>query len=311
MHGGSVVVVGTGGAGLRAALELQRAGNQVWVVSKGAAGASGATPSALFSYCSASPSDPSNSVELFREDVLRSGLTVNDPLLVELMCRDGYRRMEDLDRLGMSWARSSSGEFALSWLPGHSVARAFYVDRRTGKALSMTLLRACLRTGVRFVQYHAVLDLLVDGGRAAGLVLLDWVRGEAVVWRCDGVIIASGGAPGIYRLHTNPPGQTGDGMAAILRAGGELVDMEFMQMYPTVLVHPPAAYGMEIATGHLMAAGARLFNRKGEEFFNRWEKDPWVKLPGMFWPAPSPERYLRAGGPTLEVCIWTLVTSPR
>lgn len=274
MHDCSVVVVGTGAAGLRAALELQRAGIQVLIVSKGAAGASGATPSALFSYCSASPTDPSNSLELFREDVLRSGLTVNDPLLVELMCRDGYSRLEDLACLGMPWTRSSNGELARSWLPGHTVARAFYVDRRTGKALSMTLLRPCLLAGVQFVQYQAALDLLVDGGMVVGLVMLDWVSGEAAVWRCDAVIIASGGAPGIYRLHTNPPGQTGDGMALLLRAGGELVDMEFMQMYPTVLVHPPAAYGIEMATGHLMAAGARLLNRYGEEFFNRWEKGP-------------------------------------
>jgi len=269
-----VVVVGTGAAGLRAALELKGAGVPVLVVSKGAAGASGATPSALFSYCAAVPEDPSNSISLFQSDVLRSGLGVNDPKLVEALCRDSYPRLQDLTRLGMPWTRSSSGEPALAWLPGHSVSRAFYADHRTGQALSNTLLSACVKAGIPFRQYHAVLDLLTDRGRVAGLVLLDWISGEAAVWPCNAVILACGGAAAIFRLHTNPPGQTGDGMALALRAGGELVDMEFMQMYPTVLVYPPAAFGHEVATGRLMAAGARLLNRHGEEFFHRWEKGP-------------------------------------
>ncbi len=268
----SVVIIGTGGAGLRAALELRRAGVEVVVVSKGAAGASGATPSGLYSYCTSKPGDSTNPPERFREDVLRSGLTVNDPLLVDCLCRDGYARLLDLADWGMPWDRSANGEIDHSQLPGHSASRAFFVDRRTGQAMSQTLLRACLKAGVRFVQYQATLDLLCDGGRVRGLVMLDWVNGEAAVWECEVVILASGGAPGIYRLTTNPPGQTGDGMALALRAGGDLVDMEFMQMYPTVLVHPPSVYGMEFATAQLLAAGARLLNRNGEEFFSRWEK---------------------------------------
>ena len=270
----AVVVLGSGGAGLRAALELKQAGLDVWVVSKGAADASGATPSGLFSYCTGNPADPANSVERFREDVLRSGLTVNDPLLVDAYSRDGYARLQDLARMGMPWTRSADGEIARAWLPGHSVNRAFHVDWRTGKAMSTTLLRACVKAGVRFSQYEMALDLLVEEGKVKGLVMLNWIEGKAFVWNCDAVILATGGAPAMFRLHTNPPGQTGDGMAMVLRAGGELVDMEFMQMYPTALVFPPAAYGMEIATGRLLAAGGRLFNRHGEEFFQRWEKGP-------------------------------------
>jgi succinate dehydrogenase/fumarate reductase flavoprotein subunit len=199
---------------------------------------------------------------------------VNDPSLVDLLCRDGYARLEDLRQLGMPWARSVDGEITRANLPGHSVPRAFYVDRRTGQAMSMALLRACVQAGARFLQYHAVLDFVVDRGALRGLIILDWVSGQAAVWECDTVILGAGGAPGIYRLNTNPPGQSGDGMALILRAGGELVDMEFMQMYPTVLVHPPAAYGMDFPSGLLLGAGARLLNRRGEEFFHRWEERP-------------------------------------
>lgn len=268
----SVIVLGTGGAGLRAALELQRAGLQVLVVSKGSAEASGATPSGLLSLCAASPEDPSNSVEVFEKDILKSGLTVENPALAAMLARDSYARLQDLVKLGMPWTRSVTGELDHIWLPGHSAKRAFYADKRTGKALSMTLLRACLQAGVQFLQYHAALDLVVEGGNVAGLVMLDWVHGQVAVWKCNAIIVASGGAPAIYRLHTNPPGQTGDGMAILLRAGGELVDMEFLQMYPTALVYPPAAYGVELATGQVLAMGARLLNRYGEEFFNRWEK---------------------------------------
>jgi succinate dehydrogenase/fumarate reductase flavoprotein subunit len=269
-----VVVIGTGGAGLRAALELRRAGVPVVILSKGAAGASGATPSGLYSYCVGRPGDPANPPDLFYQDVLRSGLTVNDPSMVGFLCQDGYARLEDLLHLGMPWARSADGEITRGSLQGHSAPRAFSVDRRTGQAMSTALLRACLQAGASFLQYHAVLDFIVDRGALRGLAVLDWVNGQAAVWECDTVILATGGAPGIYRLHTNPPGQSGDGMALILRAGGELVDMEFMQMYPTVLVHPPAAMGMDLPSGLLLRAGARLVNRRGEEFFHRWEKGP-------------------------------------
>jgi succinate dehydrogenase/fumarate reductase flavoprotein subunit len=272
MAGRSVIVLGTGGAGLRAALELYRAGIVVRVVSKGAPGASGATPSAIFSYCCAVPGDPANPSGLFRDDLLRSGLTVNDPHLVEWMCRDGYPRLQDLVQLGMPWSRSAEGDFDRANLPGHSATRAFHAGWRTGKALSTTLLKACLRAGIPFSQYHFALDVKIDEEGKIGLVMLDWLRGEAAVWECDALILATGGASAIYRLHTNPPGQTGDGMAMALRAGGEAVDMEFMQMYPTVLVHPPAVYGMEIATGRLFSAGARLLNRHGEDFYHRWEQ---------------------------------------
>jgi succinate dehydrogenase/fumarate reductase flavoprotein subunit len=270
----SVIIIGTGGAGLRGALELRGAGVRVVVVSKGGAGISGATPSGLYSYCAADPSDPSNPPDLFREDILRSGLTVNDPLLVDFLCRDGYARLQDLAAWGMPWERSADGAIARTQLPGHCAPRAFFVDRRTGHAMTQTLLRACRSVGVEFVQYHAALDLVLEEGRICGLILLDWVKGEPSLWKCDALIVASGGAAGLYRLNTNPPGQTGDGMGLILRAGGELVDMEFMQMYPTVLVHPPAAYGQEFASAQLLAAGAFLLNRKGEEFFSRWEDIP-------------------------------------
>ena len=262
-----IIVLGTGGAGLRAALESRKASVDTVVVTKGAAGKSGATPSGLFSYCCACPNDPSNPPELFREDFLRSGVGVNDPQMVEFMCRDGYARLNDLIEMGMPWTRETGGQLARAWLPGYSVPRAFYVGRRTGMALSNTLLRACLQADVRFVQYHVALDLVAD----MGLVMLDLVSGEATMWECDAVVVATGGAVSIYQLNSNPPGQTGDGMALLLRAGGELVDMEFIQTYPTVLVHPPGAFGIEVPTGTILKAGACLLNRHGSEFFNRWE----------------------------------------
>lgn len=274
MCGYSVIVLGSGAAGLRAALELKQAGLEVLVVSKGAAEASGATPSAVFSYCTGNPSDPANSVECFREDVLRSGITVNDSLMVDFLCRNGYASLQDLAHMGMPWTRNKKGDLDQAYLPGHSVSRAFHVGWQTGKVLSNTLLQACLKAGIRFAQYKMAVDFLINKDRIEGLVMLDWLQGEASVWKCDALILATGGAPAIYRLHTNPPGQTGDGMAMVLRAGGELVDMEFMQMYPTVLVFPPAVYGKQISTGRLLAAGALLLNRDGKDFFNRWETGP-------------------------------------
>jgi len=277
MHNPSILVLGTGGAGLRAALQLRRAGFSVVVTTKGGAGASGATASGIFSYCCARPGDPSNPPELFRQDTLNSGLTVNDPALVDLLCRDGFARLQDLVEMGLPWTRTPEGDLAVAWLPGHEVARAYHSGRRIGKAMSDTLLRASLGEGVRFQQHKVAIELLVERGSVVGVAMLDVMSGEATAWRCDAVVVASGGAPAIYQLHTNPPGQTGDGMALLLRAGGELVDMEFMQMYPTVLVCPEAVHGMELPTGRILSQGARLLNRHGEKFYGRWENGPMGK----------------------------------
>lgn len=270
----TVLVLGTGAAGMRAAIELRRSGIRAIAVSKGSAAASGATPSALYSYCCGREGDPQNSPERFREDVLRSGLTVNDPDLVELLVRDGFPRLEDLTDMGMPWTRDAGGDYDLGMLPGHSAPRAFHVGRSTGRALQATLTREGLKAGVEFLQYHVALDLIMRDGKVAGAILLDLLSGQAVYQPCAAVVIATGGFAGVFGLNTNPPGATGDGLAMVLRAGGELADMEFMQMYPTVLVAPPRVAGMEIPTGQILSAGARLLNRDKEEFFGRWEKMP-------------------------------------
>lgn len=270
----TVLILGTGAAGMRAAIELRRSGIRAIAVSKGAASASGATPSALYSYCCGREGDPQNSPERFREDVLRSGLSVNDPDLVELLARDGFPRLEDLTEMGMPWTRAEGGDYDLGMLPGHSAPRAFHVGRSTGRALTATLTREGLKAGVEFLQYHVALDLIMRNGKVAGAILLDLVSGQAVFQPCGAVVIATGGFAGVFGLNTNPPGATGDGLAMVLRAGGELADMEFMQMYPTVLVAPPRVAGMEIPTSQILSADAKLLNRDKEEFFGRWEKVP-------------------------------------
>ena len=238
----TVLILGTGAAGMRAAIELRRSGIRAIAVSKGAASASGATPSALYSYCCGREGDPQNSPERFREDVLRSGLSVNDPDLVGFL-PETASQARDLTEMGMPWTRAEGGDYDLGMLPGHSAPRAFHVGRSTGRALTATLTREGLKAGVEFLQYHVALDLIMRNGKVAGAILLDLVSGQAVFQPCGAVVIATGGFAGVFGLNTNPPGATGDGLAMVLRAGGELADMEFMQMYPTVLVAPPRSRG--------------------------------------------------------------------
>ena len=255
------VVLGGGAAGLRAAITLRDAGLPVQVLVKGAAGPSGATPSALFSYCCGQPGDPANPPELFYDDVMRAGHGINDPALVSLL-RDAYPRLLELTGMGMPWTLTPDGDYERVGLPGHHAQPRF--PRGTAHRQSPFGCPHALRARPRRLlpPVRPRPRPVVRRAHRRGLAVLDLRTGQATAWPCGAVIVATGGArpsTGSTRTRRARPGTAWPWCCA---PGASCWTWSSCRCTP-VLVHPPGAYGMEIATGRILSAGTRLVNRDG------------------------------------------------
>ena len=273
--GHDVVVVGSGAAGLRAAIAAAEHGARVAVVTKGSLLYSGASASANFSYCACfGYAGAADTAEAYAADIVASGHGLADPTLALRLAEEAGHEADTVERWGVAWRRGEDGRHLLATFGGHRFPRAIHVGLRTGKALMTALGRRARALGVTVHDHSLALEILRHDGAAAGVLLLDLRRGALLVLPAGAVVLATGGNVAMYALHTNPDEVTGDGIALAHAAGATLVDVEFVQSYPTVLIAPPAARGLHYPTGRLLGFGARLLNGAGEEFFHRYESQP-------------------------------------
>jgi fumarate reductase (CoM/CoB) subunit A len=273
--GYDVVVVGSGAAGLRAAIAAAEAGARVCVVTKGSLLYSGASASANFSYCARfGYFGAEDTAEAFAADIIASGHGLADPALALRLAEQAGREADAVEGWGVRWKRDAEGRHQLATFGGHRFHRAIHVGLRTGKALMVALGRRAAALGVAVRDHSVALEIVVRDGAASGLLLLDLRQGALVALPARAVVLATGGNVAMYALHTNPDELTGDGIALAHAAGATLVDVEFVQSYPTVLLAPPAARGLHYPTGRLLGFGARLLNGRGEEFFGRYDTVP-------------------------------------
>ncbi|HEV7265493.1 MAG TPA: FAD-binding protein [Falsiroseomonas sp.] len=267
-----VVVVGSGAAGRRAAIAAAEAGARVCIVTKGSLLYSGASASANFSYCASfGYFGAGDTAEAYAADVLASGHGLAEPTLALRLAEEAGREADTVEGWGVRWRRDADGRHQRATFGGHRFHRAIHVGLRTGKALMVALGRRAQALGVEVRDHSVALEVLVSDGVAAGLLLLDLRQAALVALSAGAVVLATGGNVAMYALHTNPDELTGDGIALAHAAGATLLDVEFVQSYPTVLLSPPAARGLHYPTGRLLGFGARLLNGKAEEFFGRYE----------------------------------------
>ncbi len=264
-----VLIVGSGGAGLRAAIEARRAGVDVIVMSKGALGRSGATitASADVSVDSASarrifgfPGELKDSPEVFLEDVLRGGKYLNNRRLAQVMCEEAPARVEEMAQWGAHFEH-------LYITPGHTYPRGLWIK---GKNFVNTLVRQVRRAGVKAMDHTMAVDLIKVSGRIAGVLAMDLASGQLVAVRAKSVVLATGGGMAAYPITTAPNDLVGDGIAMAYRAGAEIVDAEF-PMFLLGMLAPPALVGMNYPFALLMRLSAHLYNREGERFMERWD----------------------------------------
>lgn len=257
-----VVVVGSGIAGLTAALRARALGHDVTVVTKSALPdgstryAQGGIAAALF---------PDDSVEAHIADTLRAGAGLNVREAVEALCTDGPVRVRELIGLGAAFDREGA-DLARGLEAAHSSARVLHAGGdATGAELERALLAAVRAARIPTVEHAFLADVVVRDGRAAGVSLR--VGDAALTLDADAVVLATGGWGRLYAHTTNPAVATGDGVAAAWRAGALLADLEFTQFHPTAL-HAPGAGGAGafLISEAVRGEGAVLRNARGERF---------------------------------------------
>jgi L-aspartate oxidase len=254
----NVVVVGSGIAGLTAALHAYEAGHAVTVVTKGALG-DGCTSLAQGGV--AGMYGAADSAAQYAADTLVAGAGLSDPAAVDVLVQDAAARIAELIARGVAFDRSPEGDLMLGREAAHAHARIVHAGGdATGRAIAEALVAAVRRTDITVVEGAFLSDVLLDDRVARGIrTLVDDAESDL---SADAVILATGGAGHLYAHTTNPEGATGDGIAAALRAGAAVADLEFVQFHPTILAEGPAFLVSEAVRGE----GATLLDADGRRF---------------------------------------------
>jgi succinate dehydrogenase / fumarate reductase flavoprotein subunit len=256
-----VLIIGGGGAGLVSALSAHEAGAEVIVVSKTlptrsqTSMAQGGMNAVL---------GDNDSVANHMADTLKSSAGLGNEGRIAFLCENAPDAVRWCNTIGLPFSRDASGEIARRRLGGASAPRACYAQDYTGLKLLHTLYDQCLKAGITFMNERFLLNIIVDEetNRALGATCLNIPTGDVEEIRADSVILATGGYGALYGKHsTNSVGSTGDGIAAAIRAGARLADLEFIQFHPTALKSSSILIS-ESARG----AGGFLLNAKHERF---------------------------------------------
>jgi succinate dehydrogenase / fumarate reductase flavoprotein subunit len=260
-----VLVVGAGGAGLRAAIEAANAGVSVGLICKSLLGkahtvmAEGGMAAALAN------NDERDNWKVHFADTMRGGQYVNNWRMAEIHAKEAPDRVRELEGWGAVFDRTPDGRINQRNFGGHRYPRLAHVGDRTGLELIRTLQDHTVYLGVTVHMEHTVISLLLDGGRAAGVVAYDRERGRFHVIGARAVVLATGGVGRAYKITSNSWEGTGDGHALAFRAGAELIDMEFIQFHPTGMVWPPSVKGILVTEG-VRGEGGVLKNSEGRRF---------------------------------------------
>jgi succinate dehydrogenase / fumarate reductase flavoprotein subunit len=260
-----VLVIGAGGAGLRAAIAASAAGVSVGVVCKSLLGkahtvmAEGGVAAALANV------DDRDSWKVHFADTMRGGQYLNDPRMAELHAREAPDRVRELEAWGALFDRTKDGRILQRNFGGHAYPRLAHVGDRTGLEMIRTLQDHGIHQGITFHMECTVTRLLTDGGRVVGAFGYERERGRFRVYRAGAVVLATGGIGRAYRITSNSWEYTGDGLALAYDAGAELVDMEFLQFHPTGMVWPPSVRGILVTEG-VRGEGGVLLNKEGRRF---------------------------------------------
>jgi len=264
-HEHDVLVIGAGGAGLRAAIGAAAEGVRVGLVCKSLLGkahtvmAEGGVAAALANV------DDRDSWRVHFADTMRGGQYLNNWRMAELHAREAPERVRELEAWGALFDRTADGKILQRNFGGHRYPRLAHVGDRTGLEMIRTLQDHGIHQGIDVHMECTALTLLKDGERVAGVFGYDRERGRFRLFKAKAVILATGGIGRAYRITSNSWEYTGDGHALAYEAGAELMDMEFVQFHPTGMVWPPSVRGILVTEG-VRGEGGVLKNREGRRF---------------------------------------------
>ena len=264
-----VLVIGAGGAGLRAAIEARAEGASVALVCKSLLGkahtvmAEGGIAAALGNV------DPNDNWQVHFRDTMRGGKLLNNWRMAELHAKEAPECVKELEGWGALFDRTPEGKISQRNFGGHTYPRLAHTADRTGLEMIRTLQDKVIHTGVKVYMECTVYRLLTSGGRVVGAVGYWRESGKPVLFRAKATVVATGGIGKAWQITSNSWEYTGDGHAMALEAGADLLDMEFMQFHPTGMVWPPSVRGTLITEG-VRGEGGILKNAKGERFMFRY-----------------------------------------
>ena len=260
-----VLVIGAGGAGLRAAIAASTAGAKVGLVCKSLLGkahtvmAEGGVAAALANV------DDRDNWKVHFADTVRGGQYVNNWRMAQLHAKEAPDRVRELEAWGALFDRTPDGRILQRNFGGHKYPRLAHVGDRTGLEMIRTLQDHSIHQGIDVHMECTILQLLTDGGRVSGAVGYDRERGRFRLFRAKAVVLATGGIGRAYSITSNSWEYTGDGQALAYHAGAALQDMEFVQFHPTGMIWPPSVRGILVTEG-VRGEGGVLLNRLGKRF---------------------------------------------
>src|SRR5213596_4124377 len=264
-HEHDVIVIGAGGAGLRAAIEASAAGVSVGLVCKSLLGkahtvmAEGGIAAALANV------DNRDNWKVHFADTMRGGQYVNNWRMAELHAKESPARVRELEAWGAVFDRTADGRILQRNFGGHKYARLAHVGDRTGLEMIRTLQDHGIHRGIDVHMEFCVLTLLKDGERVVGAFGYDREKGQFKIFKAKAVVLATGGIGKAYKITSNSWDCTGDGHSLAYHAGATLIDMEYVQFHPTGMVWPPSVAGMLVTEG-VRGEGGVLTNADGKRF---------------------------------------------
>lgn len=269
----SVLVIGTGGAGLRASIELAERGVQVLAVGKRRAHDAHTTLAAGGINAALGTMDPEDSWEQHAADTLRESYFLADPAIVETVTRNAARGIEDLERWGMPFAREADGRISQRFFGAHKYRRTAYAGDYTGLEIQRTLMRRASELRVQIIDTVYITRLLVSEGKIFGAYGFDIVDGAPVVIHADAVILAAGGHTRIWRNTSSRRDEnTGDSFRLAALAGGKIRDAELVQFHPSGILEPADAAGTLVSEA-ARGEGGILRNSLGERYMERYDPE--------------------------------------
>ena len=270
VHEFDVLVIGAGGAGLRAAIEASTLGARTGLVCKSLLGkahtvmAEGGIAAALGNVA------PDDGWRVHFQDTIFSGKYLNNWRMAELHAQEAPDRVRELEQWGGVFDRTPDRKMAQRAFGGHTYRRLVHIGDRTGLELIRTLQDKAVHQGIEVFMECTITRLLTAGGRVCGAFGYWRANGSYVVFKARAVVLATGGGGKCWEVTSNSWESTGDGHALAYDAGAELVDMEFVQFHPTGMVYPPGVVGL-LVTEAVRGEGGLLRNAEGERFMERYD----------------------------------------
>ena len=269
-HEHDVLIIGAGGAGLRATIAALAEGLSVGVVCKSLLGkahtvmAEGGIAAAMANV------DPADGWKPHFRDTMRGGKFMNNWRMAQLHAQEAPDRVRELEQWGALFDRTPDGKILQRAFGGHTYKRLVHVGDRTGLELIRTLQDRGVQLGVDVYMECTVTKLLMDGGRVAGAFAYWRETGRFVVFKAKAIVLCTGGIGKAYRVTSNSWEYTGDGQSLAFDVGAELKDMEFVQFHPTGMVWPPGVAGI-LVTEAVRGEGGILRNKNGERFMEKYD----------------------------------------